>query len=190
VEEIDLAGGRGRLIAGDPSRLAVVLPGAAYLAAYPLLWFAREVIRSRGWSVLEVLDTWDRSDPQDWAESRTRAAFAHLPHASRRLLVAKSISSHAAPMAAEQAIPAIWLTPLLGEEQVRQGLAACSAPALLVGSTADGTWDSRAAAMVAPARVLELSGADHSLQLPGDPLGSIDLLREVTAAIDAFVAGL
>jgi hypothetical protein len=190
VQELDLAGVRGRLFEGDPSRLAVVLPGAGYFVGYPLLWFAREAIRSHGWSVLEVLDIWDRSDPQRWCESRARAAFAHLPHASRRLLVTKSISSYAAPMAAEQGIPAIWLTPLLSHEPVAQGLAACTAPALLVGSTADDTWDTATATSLAGAQVLELAGADHALQLAGDPLGSIELLRQVTAAIEEFVAGL
>jgi hypothetical protein len=38
--------------------------------------------------------------------------------------------------------------------------------------------------------VLELEGANHSLQIEGDPLGSVDALRVVTARIDEFLAGL
>jgi hypothetical protein len=36
--------------------------------------------------------------------------------------------------------------------------------------------------------VLVLEGADHALQIPGDPLASVDALRRVAERTDAFVA--
>jgi hypothetical protein len=35
--------------------------------------------------------------------------------------------------------------------------------------------------------VLELEGLDHSLQVPGDPLASLDVLRRVTERIGEFL---
>ena len=68
MEDVDLGVCKGRWYAGDPDRVAVVLPGALYLPFAPLLWFAREVALARGCSVLEVWDEYrDRSqDPWRW----------------------------------------------------------------------------------------------------------------------------
>jgi hypothetical protein len=38
--------------------------------------------------------------------------------------------------------------------------------------------------------VLELEGANHALQMEGDPLASIDALRRVVERMDVFVAAL
>jgi len=46
-----------------------------------------------------------------------------------------------------------------------------------VGGTADALWDGEVARRL-PQDVLELDGADHALVLAGDPLGSVDLLRD------------
>jgi hypothetical protein len=35
--------------------------------------------------------------------------------------------------------------------------------------------------------VFEAPGADHGLEIPGDPLASIDILRDLTTAMDDFV---
>jgi hypothetical protein len=54
VEDVDLGVCKGRWYAGDADRVIVILPGARYLPFAPLLWFAREVGLSRGWSVLRA----------------------------------------------------------------------------------------------------------------------------------------
>jgi hypothetical protein len=36
----------------------------------------------------------------------------------------------------------------------------------------------------------EAPGADHGLEIPGDPVRSADVLRRVTLAMDTFVRGL
>jgi hypothetical protein len=53
---------------------------------------------------------------------------------------------------------------------------------------ADPHWDGDVARGTAGAQVLELEGADHSLQIPGDLAASLRLLGEVTSAIDRFLA--
>jgi pimeloyl-ACP methyl ester carboxylesterase len=190
VEDVDLGVCKGRWYAGAADRVVVVLPGALYLPFAPLLWFAREVALARGWSVLEVWDEYrDRSeDPWRWVFERAEAALRHVGHA-RTALVTKSITSRAVTIAVEQGLPGIWLTPLLRNDDIAVGFEQLSAPALVVGGTADESWDGELARR-AGHEVLELEGANHALQIEGDPLASVDALRVVTARIDEFVSGL
>ena len=190
MEDVDLGVCKARWYAGDPDRVAVVLPGALYLPFAPLLWFAREVALARGWSVLEVWDEYrDRSeDPWRWVFDRAEAALRYAGDAGRAL-VTKSISSRAVTMAVEMGLPGVWLTPLLRDEEIATGFEQLSAPALLVGGTADESWDGELARR-AGHEVLELEGANHALQIEGDPLASIDALRRVVERMDAFVAAL
>ena len=188
--DVDLGVCTGRWYAGDPDRVVVVLPGARYLPFAPLLWFAREVALARGWSVLEVWDEYrDRSeDPWHWVFERAEAALRHAGDA-RTALVTKSISSRAVTIAAEKAVPGIWLTPLLHDADIAAGFEQLSAPALLVGGTADESWNGEVARR-AGHEVLDVEGANHALQIEGDPLASIDALRRVVERMDAFVAAL
>ncbi len=187
MEDVDLGVCKGRWYAGDPDRVAVVLPGARYLPFAPLLWFSREVALARSWSVLEVWDEYvDRSeDPWRWVEERTEAALARAGGA-QVLLVAKSLTSRAVTLAGERGLPGIWLTPLLHEPEIAQGFEHLKSPALLVGGTADESWDGELARR-AGHEVLEVDGGDHGLQIPGDPLASVDALRRVAERVDAFV---
>jgi hypothetical protein len=188
VEDVDLGVCQGRWYPGDPERVAVVLPGARYLPFAPLLWFAREVAVARGWSVLEVWDEYlDRSeDPWRWVEERAEAALTRAGSVEI-VLVAKSLTSRAVTVAGERGLPGIWLTPLLHEPAIARGFEQLQAPALLVGGTADESWDGGLARRTGH-DVLELDGADHGLQLPDDPLASVEALRRVVERMDAFVA--
>jgi len=176
--------------------VAILLPGAGYTVTAPLLWFAREVALAGGWNVLAVSDTFNRTDdPLRWVEERAEAAIRHVDGPKPPLLIAKSLTSLAAPLAARLGLPAVWLMPLINaagtsvSQLVLDGLAAASTPCLLVGGTADPTWDTAIARSVPNAEVLEVSGADHLLQVPGDVAGSIDALHRVVSAVATFIAG-
>ena len=184
MEDVDLGVCKGRWYPGDPARVAVVLPGARYVPFAPLLWFAREVAASRGWSVLEVWDEYlDRSDdPWRWAEDRAEAALSRVGDA-RVVLVTKSLTSHAVRVAARRNLSGIWLTPLLHNHEIAAGFAALQPPALLIGGTADESWDMSAASRH---EVLELEGADHALQIPGDPMASVAALGRIVERMDEF----
>jgi len=186
VEDVDLGVCKGHLYAGDPDRVVVILPGAQYLPFAPLLWFAREVATSKGWSVLDVWDEYlDRSeDPWCWVEARAVAALAAAGNA-RVVLVTKSISSHAVRIAAERSLPGIWLTPLLHNDEIAAGFSSLQAPALLIGGTADESWDlSRARRH----EVLEIEGANHALQFPESAAASVAALGRIVDRMDKFVA--
>ena len=187
MRPIDLNPGEAVLYEGDPGRCAVVLPGVRYFSQAPLLWFAREAAQARGWSVLELSERAPADEePFEWMRGRAASAL-DATDAATVAVIGKSLGSAAAPLVAERGLPAVWLTPLLVRPDVVSALSSSSAPALLVGSSADPTWSDGEQPGGGSVSVLEFEGLDHSLQVEGDPLASLDVLRQVTERIGAFL---
>lgn len=187
MEDVDLGVCRAQLFPGDGDRAALLLPGARCVPAAPLLWFAREVLQANDWTVLQVWDEWDRSeDPMGWVSDRVDAGLKHLDHGSP-LLVAKSLTTLALPIAVENALPGVWLTPLMNRDEVRAALSEVSEPTLLIGGTGDHYWDAQFAASLSGVEVCELEDADHRLQYSNDPPRSIDALKVVISRISEFI---
>ena len=199
IRHVDLGHGSAVAFELPSERWAIVLPGAGYTVQAPLLWYAREAALAAGRSVLAITDTFDRDrdDPRDWVRERASRAFDHLrSRDANPVIVAKSLSSLAAPLAAEAGLAAIWLTPLIAAagtsvaDNVLEGLRAARAPQLLIGGTADPAWSGEIARSLPGAEVLELADADHALQVAGDPAASLINLERVVVAVGAFLASL
>jgi hypothetical protein len=169
--------------------VATLLPGRGYGPQAPLLYYARLLLRSRGWAVRTV--RWEEVPGLDPADHASVAAFAREVLATadpaRDLVIGKSLGSLALPAAAERGVRGIWLTPLLGIEDVRRAAARAAASTLLIGGTADPYWDGAAAAATGAA-VFEVPGADHSLECPGDLSGTLEMLSAVLSRMDAELA--
>ena len=179
---------------GEPVGTAVVVPGRGYPPTAPLTFFAGFALLEHGWSVRQVW--WDppayETDEQTTAWVREQVERA-LPSGGRVLLVAKSLGTYAAPLAAERGYDAVWLTPLLQVPSLAAALAANPARQLLVGGTADDiAWDTAVARDLAArgCDVLELPGADHALMVPGDVVRGVELHAEALRGVDAFLARL
>lgn len=166
----------------------MLLPGQFYPTRAPGLWFAREAVMSRGWSALEVLgEPGEHDDPLGWERECAERALQAAGQA-RLLIVGKSMASLLAGDVAERELPAVWLTPLLTEASVIDGLARTRHATLLAGGDADPTWrpdglPERAGHL----EVLELPGVDHGLQVPGDVAASVDALARLSAGVAEFV---
>jgi predicted alpha/beta-hydrolase family hydrolase len=174
------------------SRCAVLLPGAWYATSAPLLWFAREATKARGWEVVEQRELLGRTaqDPFEWAVEKAELAIGEASGADQVVVIGKSLASAAAGLVASLRLPAVWLTPLLSEQRVVDDLGRASAPTLLVGSQDDETWDAARIPDNPHIEVFELEGLDHSLEVPGDPLASADRLKTVTGRIGEFLDAL
>ena len=174
----------------DAPRRVVLLPGARYPTRAPLLWFAREAAVARGYGTLEVLDEPGAGDdPFAWARDRARRALEHEP-SELDVVIGKSLSSDVADIAADRGLPAIWLTPLLDREGILAALARTTRPTLLIGSSADPTWNADAIPDNVMLDRLQFDGLDHGLQLPGDPQASLAALKKVVRKIDRFLGAL
>jgi hypothetical protein len=189
-ERIDLGPGRAIRHDGDPRRCAVLLPGQFYPTRAPALWFAREAVMSRGWSALEVLgEPGEHDDPLGWERECAERALA-ASRAERPLVIGKSMATLLAGEIAERDLPAVWLTPLLNEADVIDGLVRARRPTLLAGGDADPTWLPGRVADNPAIDVLALPGVDHAVQVPGNAEASVDALAHLLGGIARFVEAL
>ncbi|HET6868386.1 MAG TPA: hypothetical protein VFH80_20900 [Solirubrobacteraceae bacterium] len=189
-ERIELGPGRAIRHDGDPSRCAVLLPGQFYPTRAPALWFAREAVMSRGWSALEVLgEPGEHDDPLGWERECAERAL-EASSSQRPLVIGKSLATLLTGEIAERDLPAVWLTPLLTEAEVIDGLAATRRSTLLTGGDADLTWLIENVPDNPAIDVLELPGVDHAVQVPGNLRASVDALARLVDGITRFVEKL
>jgi hypothetical protein len=175
---------------GDPARCAVVLPGMVYPTRAPVLWFAREAVMARGWSALEVLgEPGDHPEPVAWERECAERALEAAGQGSV-LVIGKSLATFLAGLVSERGLPAAWLTPALDHEVVVEGLRRARQRTLVVGGTADSMWVREAIPQNPALEVLELSGIDHALQVPGNPAASLDALGQMVQAVGQLATEL
>ncbi|WP_380170002.1 alpha/beta hydrolase [Kineococcus sp. DHX-1] len=167
-----------------PGAPALVLPGRGYDVDQPVLRAVRdELVAAAGHRVLAL----------SWAEAAPRPE--DVPALVRFLLddlrpclvVAKSLTTLALPVAADRGLSGIWLTPLLDRPEVGLAAARSHPRTLLVGGTADPTWN-RTLAHESDREVVEFEGADHSLEHPGDPARTAADLDRLRARVRGFLA--
>lgn len=173
---------------GANGRVAILLPGRNYSPNHPVLYYARGVLLVQGWSVEEVW--WNPEDliSEEAVIRRVKAVLDKVAD-SNPLVVGKSLGSLALPLVAQRGWPAIWLTPLLNSPGLIAALKSGTSKTLLVGGTADDYWNSTVA-KASGQQVLEMPGADHGLEIPGNPLASVVLLSELVATMTLFIESL
>ncbi|RLP89495.1 alpha/beta hydrolase [Micromonospora sp. BL4] len=126
----------------------------------------------------------DAPEIESWVLGQTAPLIEAV--GGRPLLIAKSLGTNAAAIAAERSLPAVWLTPVLTLPWVVEALSRATAPFLLVGGTADKLWDGDAARRLSP-HVLEVPAADHGMYVPGPLTESIAVLSRVVVAMEEFL---
>jgi pimeloyl-ACP methyl ester carboxylesterase len=168
----------------------VVIPGRLYGPGFPLLMYSSDVAAARGARVHRHNWTEDPPEPldpgaRDWVWGQVTPLVDKV--GGTPLVIAKSLGTQAASLAAERGLPAIWMTPLLtGATSMAGALERATAPFLLVGGTADPLWDSALARRLTP-HVMEVEGADHGMYVPGPLTKSIDVLRDIVLAVESFL---
>ena len=167
--------------------LAVVLPGREFPVTRPALAAVATTVGEHGYDVRPVAWTLDGlpDDPDGFVLDR----LAEAAPDGCDLLVAKSLGTRAAPYAADRALPAVWVTPLLRDATVLDAIRANPAPQLLVCGGDDPLHDP-AAVETLSCDVLELPGADHALSPSGDGVVPAGLLTEIADATDVFLRRL
>ena len=168
----------------------VVLPGSQYSPDGPMLFFATQAALMRGWDVRQV---WWKvpqfsSDDEEvaWVGSQLEAAVAG--YQGRVLVVAKSLGTLAAPVAAARGYDAAWLTPLLTEPVVAEPLMAYPAAQLVVIGSSD-PFLSQDVLDALPGERLVVAG-DHILRVPRDPAAMVASHDRFVRAFDAWLTAV
>ena len=192
----------------EAEHLAMILPGLGYSCEMPLLYYPTELLLSLGADVLLV----EYDYRQIWQEeglslpdklSRVYADFyaaAGSALAQRDYVdftvAGKSLGTFAITHLLEADLAlrpqsCIYLTPLLANEQLKADVIRACPRKLFVVGTADRYYNPDLLAEVIEATdsdLLLVEGANHSLEFPGDVLGSMQTLEKVVRWIQDFLA--
>ncbi|BBH69217.1 hypothetical protein ACTI_59020 [Actinoplanes sp. OR16] len=174
----------------------ILVPGRLYGTSATLFDIADVVLTARGDRIEPISWTVPSSlydiDPEPFVRVHVQAALHKArteDPGARPVLIAKSLGSRAAALAAEQRLPAIWLTPLLHDPVVVAAITANPAPQLLIGGTSDVAWNPEAARATG-VPILEIPEADHALRVPGPVTAYTGVLSTVGTAMEEFLAGV
>jgi len=189
----------------ESTHLAVLLPGRAYGLELPLLLYPTKLLHAKGADILGVDYTTYTASPEMSGEEIQRRLSADIPAAldvalrqrsyERITLLGKSLGTIVMAQVLEsnsrlQGASCIWMTPLLRMEALRARIVRNPHPALFIGGTADEQFDLAHLPELENAtggKSVVIEGADHSLEIQGHILESIDVLRRVMEAIDDFI---
>jgi fermentation-respiration switch protein FrsA (DUF1100 family) len=193
---------------GAIDQLAVLLPGLGYTLDMPLFYYAKNLLLERGWDVLRVeyayhkrpeFQTLPKPERDRWLLADTTAAWrAGLGQRTyeRVALVGKSLGTLAMGHLLTigelpPTVRAVWLTPLLAAERLRQQIQQYGGPSLFVIGTADPQFDPVVLEKMQVATVGEavvVKNADHGMDIPGDPIASVRAVERVIEALGRFLA--
>lgn len=153
-----------RVSAGAP--VALVLPGLGYTSQAPILYWPIVALIQAGYDVWSL--NWHADakglasgDAPEFVAEALTTAQQNLPD-TPEVVIGKSLGSYALPELVDSDVRAAWLTPLLSEPVIAAAARSASERHLLVGGTADPTWDERAIRGTR-ARIITVEAADHGL---------------------------
>jgi predicted alpha/beta hydrolase len=211
---LDIRGHRGQAVPNtffaqdsETHHLAIVFPGLGYTAHMPVLYYPRSLLLERGADALLVeYDYRGRVDfrmPRDperdrWFFEDVAAACAaglgQRPY-SEITLVGKSLGTLAMGyLLTEDArlsrARCVWLTPLLRNDRLRAQIRRARGHSLFVIGTADSHYDPaylEEVRLASGGGSVVIQGADHSVEIEGDTIGSICAVEQIIRAMQPFL---
>lgn len=190
-----------------PAQVALLLPGMGYTSHMPLLYYPARIMLSLGADVLGL--EYDYNRREDFmalpGEERKQWLLTDVTNACHTILEARSyqeitlIGKSLGTRAMGHLLTtddqlgkanAIWLTPVLRSERLCMQIREWGRRSLIVIGTADPHFNQALLDEIqreTDSEMLIIEGADHSLEIGGDVLRSLDAMEKVIRAIQAFV---
>jgi Alpha/beta hydrolase domain len=214
IETIDVIGYRNEVVPctffrqeQKTGHIAVLFPGFGYSTQMPLMYYPGQLLVESEADVLQVGYNYIQrpdfrsasADERDlWLRTDTIASYtAALAQRDyeRVTLVGKSIGTRAMGhlFDAQEQLPSpqcVWLTPILGNEQLCAQIKQRPHRALFVVGTADPHYHPDKLAEVQQAtsgEALVIENADHSLEIKGDIIESVRVLGRIMVEIEKFL---
>ena len=192
----------------EPSKkIALIYPGLRYSCDKPLLHYTTEILLARGYDVLQLWTDYDNPEFQGSSQAEQTVQLIEDGRALLQagiqsssytdlILVGKSLGTltMAFILSEEVNFPelkTIWLTPLFHLPPVSKIVLELTAPAFVAGSMADHTFDSTTTSQLSAKSniiIKIIEDADHSLEIPGDPLRSTRILSSLIANLFEFLS--
>ena len=191
----------------ETSHVALLFPGFGYTAQMPVMYYSARMLAAHGADVLCVEYTYNKtSDFQALSdEEQSRWFYTDVSAAcdaalSQRQyqqvsLVGKSFGTlavgHLLTLGRHfPQVECMWLTPLLRNDVLIDQIKHANHHALFVIGTADQLFDAAKLAELQQAtggEVMVIEGADHGLEIAGDVIHSLDVLKKVMEKMQEFL---
>lgn len=147
--------------------VALVLPGAGYTTQAPLLYWPILSLANAGWQVWSInwhadINESVRADLPRFVEDALARADEAMSSAPG-VVIGKSLGTYALPYFVDRDVRAAWLTPILTVPTIADAARAASNQHLLVGGTADPSWDTDAIRGT-QARIVSMAAGNHGLE--------------------------
>lgn len=188
----------------DSVGLAIVLPGAGYTASAPLLHYSTDIYLQKGYDVLNVnyryTDEFYDEFTMEMLSSAIRFDVAKVidqvtteSSYESFCLIGKSLGTIAMASELERVMfrdaKAIWLTPLIKRPDVFDAMRTLPNRALAFIGDEDPNYDAdRWNQLKANSRIdlRIVAGTEHSLEISGQSIASIDVLKRIMMEIEKF----
>ncbi|TFE00097.1 alpha/beta fold hydrolase [Jeotgalibacillus sp. R-1-5s-1] len=192
-------------LSDEPKGTALILPGAGYSIQAPLMHYATSLLVKEGYQVILADYAYNKESYNSMSDEEYRASVlkdgelifektGQLRKDGSLLIVGKSIGTM---MMAQESnlnrlsdVKAIWMTPLVHGELVRQALEHTKWPSLSIIGDHDFCYSPEAAEAIERNPLVNnevIAGTDHALQFEDDLLGSIDVLKQVVESLVRFL---
>ncbi len=194
--------------ADETDHLAVLLPGLGYTCDMPLFYYAETMLLDAGADVLRIEYAYrhlpgygdlsaDERLGRLFADATAAVRAGLGQRAYRRVtLVGKSLGTMAMGAILGELtdhaheVRSVWLTPLFRDDDLRAGIRGHAGSSLVAIGTTDDHYQPTALDELrnTGAEVVVVEGADHSLDIPRDPVASVAAVGQVVAAMRTFIA--
>ncbi len=201
---------RNRLIISNDSsspgsHLGVLLPGQAYTAHHPALYYSSQVLMSIDADVLTIEPTYTSDDFGAFSDAEKLECLTAdaasilksvlaLSQYKRVTWIAKSLGTLLVGAILER-IPShhkfVGLTPLLRVERLRHALLNNPRRTLMMIGSSDPQYDPDFLGILerkGKCQSLILDGANHSLEIAGDAISSIRFQEQIAARLLEFLS--
>ena len=189
----------------DTDHLSIILPGMGYTAHMPVLYYPAHLLMHLGADALRV--EYEYSNRPDFLQlagaervqwligdvSASCNVVLSLRRYQKITLIGKSIGTLAmghlltSDTRFEKA-QAIWLTPVFRNERLRKQIKQCRQKSLFVIGTADPNYNPVFLTEIsAKGESLVIDGADHSLEIEGDLMQSLEAMKRLIKTIKKFL---
>ena len=213
ISSLDVIGSNDRLVQNEfiqqkesSGKLALVFPGLRYSSDKPLLYYTTEILLARGYDAIQLWADYRLPEFQNLSQAEKSIQLIEdgkaLLHSglqardySNLVMVGKSLGTltMAFILTEDVKLPTlmtVWFTPLIHLPPVSQVVLDLPGPAFVAGSDADPTFESGTVSQILSISHITtqvIEGADHSLEIPGEPLRSTQILASLMANLTDFL---
>lgn len=185
-------------------KLAIFLPGIGYTAKSPLFHYTERLLAEQEYDILRInydytkplYDQYTMAEIDEAVKRDVKQVIDQVLKGSiyeKFFLVAKSLGTIALASELERkkfkGAKTVWLTPLIKHEDVFKAMKECPNPALSFIGDKDHYYDRNRMEELQDNSRLDshvLNEVNHGMDFIGDPLKSIDILKDVITDIRDF----